>query len=464
MLNFIAMKSIRILGLFLLSGTIAFAQSADSLQCKRISDHILTRGECYKDLKILCKNIGNRISGSAAAEKAVEWGARTLRDAGCDKVWLQPVLVPKWVRGEEHLALRFSDKSEYIDVPMTSLGNSEGTNGRLVEGPVLMVNSFEEFETLQKQEDIEGKIIFFNYRFRQDFTNTFFGYSDAVKYRWQSPMIAGKQKVKAVIIRSISTGEDDVPHTGSTRYDEDGNKMPIVAIGNRTADKLEKACRKGIPFAALKSNCGMQGTALSYNVIGEIKGSSQPNDYIVVGGHLDSWDLGEGAHDDGAGCVQSIEVLRCFKQLGIQPKRTIRAVLFMNEENGLKGGQAYADSALARNEHHVFALESDAGGFSPRGIETTMNKKQKEHFKAYIPLFLPYGVYDFEKEGGGADVSPMKKNGVVIGELLPDSQRYFDLHHTGNDVFETVNHRELKLGAAVMAMMIYLVDQHDLTD
>ncbi|HTN18025.1 MAG TPA: M20/M25/M40 family metallo-hydrolase, partial [Chitinophagaceae bacterium] len=173
---------------------------------------------------------------------------------------------------------------------------------------------------------------------------------------------------------------------------------------------------------------------------------------------------GEGAHDDGAGCVQSIEVLRTFKQLGIRPKHTIRAVLFMNEENGLKGGVAYADSAKARKEHHIFALESDAGGFAPRGIETTMDKKQRDKFKKYAPLFLPYGIYNFDEDGGGADVSPLKKQGVVIGELLPDSQRYFDLHHTDADVFEAVNHRELKLGAAAMAMMIYIVDQKHIVE
>jgi hypothetical protein len=326
-----------------------------------------------------------------------------------------------------------------------------------------MVRSFEEFEKLTKA-DIEGKIVFFNYHFRQDFTQTFNGYGDAVKYRWQSPIIAAKKNPAAIIIRSISSGEDDYPHTGSTKYEDKGNKFPIVAIGNKTADKLEKACLKGNTAAALRSECSMQGTAMSFNVIGEITGSSKPKDYIVVGGHLDSWDIGEGAHDDGAGCVQSIEVLRTYKQLGIRPKHSIRAVMFMNEENGLKGGNAYADSAFARKEHHVFALESDAGGFSPRGIETTMNKKQREQFKKYIPLFLPYGVYDFEKEGGGADVSPLKKQNVVIGELLPDSQRYFDVHHTDNDVFETVNHRELKLGAAAMVMLIYLVDQHELLD
>ncbi|MBL7711406.1 MAG: M20/M25/M40 family metallo-hydrolase [Chitinophagaceae bacterium] len=457
------MKRLTLLSALLTCALAGQAQQNDSAVFSRISSHILTKGKCYEDLRILCKKIGNRISGSKQAEWAVEWGEKTLREAGCDKVWLQPVEVPVWKRGEEHLALKFSNDQDYIDVPMSSLGNSEGTGDKVLKAPILMLGSFEELENLSAQ-DVEGKIIFFNYRFRQDFPNTFPGYGDAVKYRWQSPIIAGKKKPAAIIIRSISTGEDDFPHTGSTRYEENGPKFPVVAIGNKTADRLERACTKGHTYAALRSNCGMKGTAMSYNVIGEISGSTKPNDYIVVGGHLDSWDVGEGAHDDGAGCVQSIEVLRSFKQLGIRPKHTIRAVLFMNEENGLKGGVAYADSAKARKEHHIFALESDAGGFAPRGIETTMDKKQRDKFKKYIPLFLPYGVYNFNEDGGGADVSPLKKQGVVIGELLPDSQRYFDLHHTDADVFEAVNHRELKLGAAAMAMMIYIVDQKNIVE
>lgn len=447
----------------MLSALVSNGQNADSVTFKNIATQILTQGKCYDDLLVLCKTVGHRLSGTEAASKAVAWGEMAMREAGCDKVWLQPVQVPVWHRGEEHLALQLSKGGEYIDVPLTSLGNSEGTNNRLVKAAIVMVRSFDEYKQLSRA-DVEGKFVFFNYRFRQDFPHSFPGYGDAVKYRWQSPEYIGDTKIAGVIIRSVSTGEDDYPHTGSTRYTKDNNKFPMVAIGNRSADMLEKACEKGNTAAMLRSNCGMQGMAMSYNVIGEITGSSKPKDYLVVGGHLDSWDVGEGAHDDGAGCVQSIEVLRTFKQLGIRPKHSIRAVLFMNEENGLKGGVAYADSAVAKNERHLFALESDAGGFSPRGIETTMSAKHRAKLKQYIPLFLPYGVYDFDKEGGGADVSPMKKSGTVVGELLPDSQRYFDVHHTDNDVFETVNHRELKLGAAAMAMMIYVVDQKEILD
>ncbi|GAA4451794.1 M20/M25/M40 family metallo-hydrolase [Rurimicrobium arvi] len=443
--------------------TVVFAAPGDSAVLSRISAHILSQGKCYEDLRTLCKQIGHRISASPEAEKAVAWGEAALRAAGCDRVWLQPVQVPKWVRGEEHLALRFSPDQPYVDVPVLSLGNSEGTNDKIKKAEIVMVESFDAYKKLNPTE-LEGKFIFFNYHFRHDFPQTFNAYGDAVKYRWQTPEVIGKTKIAGVIIRSVSSGADDFPHTGGTMYPDKENVFPLVAIGNKTADRLEAACRKGTTAAMLRSNCGLKGTAMSYNVIGEITGSVHPQDYMVVGGHLDSWDVGEGAHDDGAGCVQAIEVLRTFKSLAIKPKHSIRAVLFMNEENGAKGGRAYADSARVRKEHHIVALESDAGGFAPRGFELSWNAKQKQAFMAFAPLLQRYGIYDFEKEGGGVDVGFLKNNGSIIGELIPDSQRYFDVHHTDNDVFETVNHRELKMGAAAMAQFIYLADQYEILD
>lgn len=441
----------------------AFAGSSDSALLSRIATHVLTQGKCYDDLRVLCKQVGHRLSGSPQAEKAIAWGEAALKEAGCDRVWLQAVEVPKWERGEEHLALQFGPGADFVDVPVLSLGNSEGTGDKVVKAGIVMVQSFDELKKLQPDQ-IKGKFIFLNYRFRHEFPQSFSAYGDAVKYRWQGPEIVADARIAGIIIRSISSGIDDYPHTGSTKYIDKDHVFPLVAVGNKTADKLEAACRKGPAAAMLRSNCGMKGVAMSYNVIGEITGSSRPNDYMAVGGHLDSWDVGEGAHDDGAGCVQAIEVLRTFKALHIRPKHTIRAVLFMNEENGAKGGRAYADSAKNRNEHHVVALESDAGGFSPRGFELTWSPAQKKAFLTYAPLLLRYGIYDFEKEGGGVDVGFLKNNGCVIGELIPDSQRYFDVHHTQNDVFETVNHRELKLGAAAMTQFLFLLDQHEILD
>ncbi len=428
---------------------------------RRISDEVMLRGQCYNNLRVLCKSVGHRLSGTPQAAKAVIWGEKAMKDAGADKVILQPVNVPCWVRGKESLELKLN--GVYKKVPALSLGNSEGTKGKPLEAPIVMVASFDELKALPDAA-IKGKIVFFNYRFRQDFISTFEAYSDAVMYRWASPNIAAPRGAAAIIIRSMSTGEDDFPHTGSMHYADTVVKIPEMAIGNRSADALELACRKGTVTAKMTSECHMkEAMAPSYNVIGEIKGSTHPERIIVVGGHLDSWDVGEGAHDDGAGCVQSIEVLRAFKALGMKPKYTIRAVLFMNEENGVKGGNAYADSAAAKKENHVLAIESDAGGFAPRGIGFEMSADNKSRILAYKNLFLPYNVYDFSQEEGGVDIGPLhRKMNVPLAGLMPESQRYFDVHHTANDVFETVNHRELKLGAVAMAQLIYLVSEHEL--
>lgn len=432
----------------------------DSVALRRMSDEIMLRGKCYDDLRVLCKTVGHRLSGSPQAVKAVEWGQKALEQAGADRVWLQPVDVPLWIRGEESLKIK-SAKGKYTEVPMLSLGNTDGTGGKVLEARIIMVGSFKEFKELSPA-DVKGKIVFFNYRFRQDLINTFNGYEDAGPYRWTGPNHASSKGAVGVIIRSVSTGLDDVPHTGSMRYADSVKPIPAVAIGNTTADMLEKQCAAGVVTAQLLSHCRMAGTVRSYNVIGEIRGTDHPEQIILAGGHLDSWDVGEGAHDDGAGCVQSIEMIRTFKSLGLRPKRTIRAVLFMNEENGLKGGLAYGDSAKARNEKHILAIESDAGGFSPRSFGLGMGAQEKETIQSYRKLFLPYGIYDFEHDGGGADISALKKQGVPVAGLMPDPQRYFDLHHTKSDVFEAVNHRELKLGAFAITALVYLTDKYGL--
>ncbi|MCB0696733.1 MAG: M20/M25/M40 family metallo-hydrolase, partial [Chitinophagaceae bacterium] len=416
----------------------AFAQ--DSLVLQKISDNIMLHGQCYDNLRVLCKDVGHRLSGSPEAEKAVAWGEKAMEAAGADKVWLQPVDVPYWVRGKESLKLKFSNSDTYIEVPMLSLGNAVGTNGKVLEAEVIIANSFEEFERIPAK-DVKGKIVFFNYRFRQDFIHTFNGYGDAGPYRWKGPSIASAKGASGIIIRSVSTGVDDFPHTGAMHYADSVKPIPAVAIGNTSADMLEQQFKKGPVTAQITAECRMIGTAKSYNVIGEITGTVYPNKVIVVGGHLDSWDVGDGAHDDGAGCVQSIEVIRTLKALNIQPRYTVRAVLFMNEENGLKGGLAYNDSSMAHKEEHILAIESDAGGFSPRGFGLAMDESKRRQIQAYRKLFLPYGVYDFDHSEGGADISYLQKRGIPCAGLLPDPQRYFDLHHTNNDVFEQVNHR-----------------------
>jgi hypothetical protein len=454
------MKRLAILIVCAVTALAVRAASGDSVKIRQIRDEIMLRGTCYDNLRILTKTVGHRLSGSPQSYQAIEWGKKALKEAGADSVWLQPVWVPHWVRGEESLKIRTGTNKSFEPIKMLSLGNAVGTDGKTIQAPVIMVQTIDEFEAL-KPEAVAGKIVFFNYRFRQDLLSTFQGYGDAVKYRRMPPSLVARKGGLAVIIRSVSTGLDDAPHTGMTWYPDSVKKIPAVAIGNTTADALERRFHTGSVTAQLTTNCKMIDSVLSYNVIGELRGATIPNEYLVCGGHLDSWDVGEGAHDDGAGCVQAIEVIRTFKALSTRPKRSVRAVLFMNEENGARGGRAYADSAVAKKEKHIFAMESDAGGFSPRGVGLDMDMINKTRVRQeYGPLLAAMNVYDFSLEEGGVDIDPLKKLGVPLAGLVPDQQRYFDYHHAERDVFEAVNHRELKLGAATMAAMIWLVSEY----
>lgn len=441
----------------LLAGLMTYGQTKeDSIQFAKISTEILNNGKAYTELKDLTKNIGHRLSGSEAYEKAVQWAAQKLRDAGADKVWLQEVMVPVWVRGKESLHIKTSS-GKWTSLKMLSLGNSEGTGGKDISGEIIMVRSMEEYDKLPP-EQVKDKIVFFNYPFSQSYVETFRGYSDAAKYRTTAASLTAKKGGKFAIIRSLSSAFDNVPHTGAMRYSDD-QKIPAVAIGSSTADELAELLQSQKITAKLNSNCGMKGEKLSHSVIGEITGKKDKS-VIVVGGHLDSWDVGEGAHDDGAGIVQSIEVLRTFKKLGFQNNHTIRVVCFANEENGVKGGIQYGKTAKENSEKHLFAIETDAGGFTPRGISLEMDQDKRKQIQSWESLFLPYGVYDFKNTYSGTDLYPLHDMGVPTAELVPDSQRYFDIHHTEEDTFEKVNRRELLLGASTLTQIIYMIDRN----
>jgi carboxypeptidase Q len=445
---------------FCLLMTTVFAQNEDSVFIRRVADEILVNGKAYDDLKVLTKQIGGRLAGSPQMVKAEQWGLKTMQQAGADNAWLQQCLVPHWVRGgkDEAWAVTSASKKRILDV--VALGNSVGSMKPLT-APVLTVNSFDELE--QKKDQVKGKIVFYNYKFNPAFVKTFQAYGDAVQYRGSGPSRAAKYGAVGVIVRSMSHSTDNNPHTGSTRYTDSLQKIPAVAIGLIDADWLSEQSQKETISVMLHTHGKFLPDTTGHNVIGEIRGSEFPNEYITVGGHLDSWDNCEGAHDDGAGCVQTIEILRTFKALGYQPKRTIRFVLFANEENGLRGGNKYAEEAKAKNEKHIFALESDAGGFTPRGFGFTVSAEQFSKISGWQNLLAPYGASELSQGGGGADIGPLNRNlGTPVAGLQPDSQRYFDFHHARNDVFEAVNKRELQLGAVNMAALIYLVDKYGL--
>ena len=450
--------------LFLSVALHAQPNPSDKEQLKTFFYTSLLNGQAYEWLDYLTNRIGSRLSGSLGAERAVAWTKAALDALGLDRVYLQPVKVPKWVRGSKEFALIETAPGVTFNVPITALGGSVATPSVGLKAFVVEVQGIEELKALGR-EQIEGKIVFFNRPMQADLISTFQAYSGCVDQRYSGAKEASAYGAVGVIVRSMNLRLDDLPHTGAMSYgDQDVSKrIPAAAISTNAAEKLSKLLKLEPNLKFLfRQQCKTYPDVWSHNVIGEITGSEFPNEIIVVGGHLDSWDLGDGAHDDGAGVVQSMEVLRLFKATGYKPKRTIRVVLFMNEENGLRGGNAYADNALLTGERHIFALESDAGGFTPRGFSFNCSDEEFAQIESWKPLFKPYLIHYFEQGGSGADIRPLKNKYNVLAGLRPDSQRYFDHHHAENDTFDAVNKRELELGAATMTSLIYLYDTYGL--
>ena len=369
------------------------------------------------------------------------------------------------MRGEKESGYILQKDGSKYSLHLCALGNSVGTLKAGVKGTVIEVKSMEQLQQLG-EKNIKGNIVFFNIPMNEMYVHTFKAYSESGVARWDGPTQASRYGAIAAVVRSLASNADDYPHTGVTGYNDSFPKIPAIAISTNDANWLSNKLIKEKELKIwFKTSCAMLPDVKSYNVIGEIKGTEFPQEIITVGGHLDSWDLGEGAQDDGAGCVQSIEVLRTFKALGIngyRPKRTIRAVLFMNEENGSKGADAYFDEAKIKKEQHVFAVESDAGGFSPRGFGTSMSDKNYNKLMQWKSLFENYDINQFSNDGEGSDIGQLKTIGASLAELRPDSQRYFDVHHAVTDNFESVSKRELNLGAFAMAAFVYLVSEYGL--
>ncbi|HRG08015.1 MAG TPA: M20/M25/M40 family metallo-hydrolase, partial [Cyclobacteriaceae bacterium] len=429
---------------------------------KQIFDEALSKGKSYEMLHDLCTNIGPRLSGSPGAAAAVEWSRHVMKRLDFDSVWLQPVLVPHWVRGQKETGRIISRKQGTIPVNVCALGGTIGTGPAGIAANIVEVKSLEELKALGTA-GVKGKIVFFNRAMDPTRMNTFTAYGGAVEQRANGASEAAKYGAVAALVRSMGSNLEDYPHTGSMRYAPNVVKIPALAISTRHAELLSQILKEEKDLQVYLENHSVTlDDAPSFNVIGEIRGSEYPDEIIVVGGHLDSWDLGQGAHDDGAGCVQSIEVLRLFKQMGYKPKRTIRAVMFMNEENGLRGGLKYAELAEKNKEKHIAAIESDRGGFVPRGFTVPTDATAKAKVRSWKSLLEPYGLSDFTTEGGGADIGPLANQGVALLGFLPDSQRYFNYHHTAEDTIDKVDKRELELGAAAMAAMVYLIDQYGL--
>jgi hypothetical protein len=440
-----------------------FAQNPDSVIIRKIYDEALSNGHAYKNLEYLCKQIGPRLSGSTNAQKSVDWTKKLMEDYGFDRVYLQELMVPVWERGAKEEAYILDGKIK-IPVPIAALGGSIATSAKGITAPILEVQNFEELKALGA-DIVKGKIIFFNRPFDPKLFNTFSAYSGAVNQRSQGAIEAAKLGAVGVIVRSMSSVIDDFPHTGGMVYQDGVTKIPGAAISTKSADLLSQKLKAnpGLKFY-FKQSCEQMEDVLSYNVVGELKGSEYPDNIMVVGGHLDSWDLADGSHDDGAGVVQSMEALHIFKSLGYKTKNTIRVVLFMNEENGGRGGKMYAELAKTNKENHIFALESDSGGFSPRGFSIEADDANFQRISSWKNLFEPYLIHSFVKGGAGADINPLSSGKIVKAGLKPDSQRYFDYHHALNDNFDAINKRELELGAATMTSLLYLIDQNGIME
>lgn len=448
----------QLLLIFCFSASYLFGQTKDSTFIRQIYDEALENGEAYENLRSLCKDIGARVTASAEAEMAIKWGEKLLKSYQFDKVYLQEIKVPHWERGTKEAAWIENEKGEILKLNILALGSSVGTNG-LLKAQVVQFNDLNQLKAANPN-DVKGKIVFLNEAFNQTYLHTFKAYGACYPQRGKGAKEAGNMGAIAVVIRSLASSNDNHPHTGTMSYDSANVKIPAAAISTNDADKLANWLTKGKIELSLEMDCKTLPEVTSYNVIAEINGKD--DQVITWGGHLDSWDVGEGAHDDGAGIVHSIEALRILKKLGYQPKHKLRCVLFMNEENGNKGGKTYATWCKENKEKHIAAIESDRGGFLPTGFDIRGTEKQVKFVQQFKDLLYDFQLFKFDKGYSGVDIGPLIKeypNMVQLGMTI-NSQEYFDYHHSEADVFEAINKRELELGAAAMATMIYLLDKN----
>ena len=478
--KFERMEFLCVRALLLLFMAAAFAMSAqdvpplggwseeDSSMVARIHEQVLGKGECYEDLRVLCKDIGPRLSGSPEADAAILWGGKTLQEVGVGDVRMQPVVVPHWERGGPERAWLRVDGGEMEPLRVAALGGSVGTQGDL-EGEVVVFRDFAELDSLG-EAGLAGRLAFFNRPMDPLMINAGSAYGGAYEQRSKGAVEAARHGGMAALVRSLTHAMDTFPHTGGMRYDEEVVQVPAAALSTVDARRIAGLVQEGHEVrVGLNMGCMLHDDKSQANVIAEWTGSEYPDRYIVVGGHLDSWDIGEGAHDDGAGIVQSIEVLRTLHALGYRPRHTLRVVLFINEENGNNGGKTYALRAREKGEWHVAAVESDAGGDAPRGYSIDATDAGTAAVRAWKEGLSQYGVGDLRRGGAGVDIGPLKKEEpagkrpLMVG-LRPNSQRYFDYHHSDRDVFENVHERELKLGAAALTSMVYLLDRLNYDD
>lgn len=444
-----------------LTSIFTLSAQQDSVMLSKIYHHSFYNGQAYSNLKSLTKDIGHRISGSDNAAKAVKWSYDLMKTLPFERVYLQDVQIPYWDRGDKEV-LKIEGSGE--ELAILALGGSVATPN---EGMVAEVLELELLSDLRKHgEDVRGKIVFINKPWDESIVETGVAYGLNSYQRSRGPAEVAKLGGVGYIFRSLaSSSQDDYPHTGGTRYTEDIDSIPAAAISAVAADRLSnllKANPKQKVF--FKMNSQWKGNVNSHNVIAEWVGKESPEKIITIGGHLDSWDVGEGAHDNGTGITGTLDAIKTLMDLGYTPKHTIRLVYYMNEENGVHGAVRYGEEAKNKGEQIIAAIESDAGGFAPRGFDIKASASAVSWIQhMWKPLFEnKYWVSRFLEGSPGVDSGVWGKHfpNTVMFNFRPDPHRYFDLHHTAKDVFEAVDRRELQSGVAALASLLYLVDSH----
>lgn len=448
-----------ILSLFfvLLTCNTLFSQD-DSKVIRSIFDNVLLDNTAYTNLEYLCENAPGRLLGSEESIIAVNFMKKYFEELGCDTVFLQEFTTPAWKCNSTEATILYDGKK--ISMRADALGPSAATTPDGLIANVIEVMGLEELRTM-KPEDINGKIVFFNRPVNMKLINTFRVYGSAVDQRYNGPVLAEELGAAGVLVRSVGTRIDTFPHTGSCGMRE--KRIPAAAISTIDADILGKALKDNPDLKVkLVIDAEYFDEITSYNLIADIRGNEFPDEYIIVSGHIDSWFNSPGAHDDGIGCVQSADVLRIFSELGINNRRTIRAIMYMDEELFQSGGNAYADYSEKNNIKNFLALEADAGGFTPEGFTVDAVDSIVSVINKYEPLLKPYGIDYIKKGGSGVDITPLKEFGVPLMGYRTDPQRYMDLHHSAYDTFDKVHIRELQLGSGNMAAIIYLIDKYGL--
>ena len=418
----------------------------------RIIGAALTQNRAYERLAYLTDRIGNRLSGSTNLERAIAWAVAEMTKDGLDNVRAEKVMVPHWVRGEESLELLTPTATK---LSLLGLGNSIGTPAAGISGEAVVVRDFSELEALG--ERVRGKIVVFNAPFTD--------YGATVQYRTTGASRAARYGAVAVLVRSITPVSLQTPHTGAMNYDPQQPKIPAAAITIEAAELLQRLYDRGErPTLRLKMEAKFLPDAESANVIAELKGSERPDEIVLIGGHFDSWDVGQGAHDDGGSCIAAWEAIRLLKELGLRPRRTIRVVLFTNEENGTQGGNGYRDAHRAEIAKHVFAIESDSGIYRPEGLglAETAPPLVRSNVSEIAKLLSGISADRIGPSGGGADIGPLMREGVAGANLDVDGSHYFDIHHTQADTLDKIDPRDLSLCVATLAVFAYTIADVDL--